>query len=68
MKLLNRNFSSEVGKRLALIRNELEYTRCEMALRLGIHKDNLYKNEIGCSIPGIDTLYRLHTDFDISLD
>ena len=68
MKMLNHNFSSAVGKRIALIRDELRYTLSEMALKLGIHGDNFYKNEIGYSIPGIDKLYRLHTDFDISLD
>ncbi|HLP62055.1 MAG TPA: helix-turn-helix domain-containing protein [Candidatus Deferrimicrobium sp.] len=68
MKILTRNFSLAVGQRIALIRQEHQYPRSEMALKLGIHPDNYYKNEIGYSIPGMDTLYRLHTDFDISLD
>lgn len=68
MKIITRSFSLAVGQRIALIRKEHQYTRREMSVKLGIHQDNYYKNEIGYSIPGMDTLYRLHTDFDISLD
>lgn len=68
MTVRTKNFISDVSKRLRLVRKEHQYTRREMALRLGISPANYYKNETGVSMPRTDTLYRLHTDFDISLD
>ncbi len=50
------------------MRKEHEYTRREMALHLGITQTNYYKNESGICFPRLDTLRRLHTDFDISMD
>jgi transcriptional regulator with XRE-family HTH domain len=43
-------------------------TRREMAAKLGINKTNYYKNEIGYSLLGIDTMNQLHMNFDISID
>jgi transcriptional regulator with XRE-family HTH domain len=51
-----------------LVRKEHDYTRHDMAMRLGITQSNLYKNESGICFPRMDTLQRLHTDFDISMD
>jgi transcriptional regulator with XRE-family HTH domain len=39
-----------------------------MAAKLGLSPATYYKNETGFFLPGLDTLYRLHTEFDISLD
>lgn len=68
MTLRTKSFISDVSKRLRSVRKEHEYTRREMALRLGISQGNYYKNESALSLPRTDTLYRLHTDFDISVD
>jgi transcriptional regulator with XRE-family HTH domain len=68
MTIRTKSFISDLSKRLRLVRKEHQYTRREMALRLGISPANYYKNETAVSMPRTDTLYRLHTDFDISLD
>jgi transcriptional regulator with XRE-family HTH domain len=68
MILRTRNFVAGVSSRLKLVRKEHDYTRRDMALRLGITQTNLYKNESGICFPRMDTLHRLHTDFDISMD
>jgi len=66
--MLIKNFRIAVGKRLSQVRKESDLTRSKMAERLGINKTNYYKNEIGYSLLGIATMYRLHIDFDISMD
>lgn len=68
MKILTNNFRVDVGKKLSLVRKERDLTRSEMAERLGLNKTSYYKNEVGYSLPGLDTMYRLHMDFDISID
>jgi transcriptional regulator with XRE-family HTH domain len=68
MTIRTKSFISDLSKRLRLVRKEHQYTRREMSLRLGISPANYYKNETAVSMPRTDTLYRLHTDFDISLD
>jgi transcriptional regulator with XRE-family HTH domain len=39
-----------------------------MARRLGVNKSNYYRNEIGIAFLRLESLIRLHVDFDISLD
>jgi len=68
MILRTRNFVAGVSSRLKLVRKEHDYTRRDMALRLGITQTNLYKNESGICFPRMETLHRLNTDFDISMD
>ncbi|MCU0287601.1 MAG: helix-turn-helix transcriptional regulator [Acidobacteria bacterium] len=68
MKIQTGNFQALVGKRLTSIRKDLEFSRSEMAAKLGLSPATYYKNETGFFLPGLDTLYRLHTEFDISLD
>ncbi|HLP59315.1 MAG TPA: helix-turn-helix transcriptional regulator [Candidatus Deferrimicrobium sp.] len=68
MKIQTVHFQSEVAQRLALIRREHQFTRREMALKLELTPATYYKNETGFFLPGLDTLHKLHTDFDISLD
>ncbi len=58
----------EAGHRLEEVRKSYDHSRQEMANRLGVSRSNLYKNEIGFYFPRLDTLVRLHDDFDISLD
>lgn len=68
MILRTSNFVADVSSRLKKVRKEHDYTRHDMAMRLGITQTNLYKNESGICFPRMDTLQRLHTDFDISMD
>lgn len=68
MKVQTGNFKAAIGQRLALIREELRLTRGEMAAKLGLTQATYYKNETGFSLPGLDTLARLHKELDISLD
>ncbi|MDQ1353032.1 MAG: Helix-turn-helix protein [Acidobacteriota bacterium] len=68
MKLRSKNFINEVGHRLELARKSYGYGRSEMAQRLGIARSNLYRSEIGFSLPRMETLLRLKEIFDISLD
>ena len=57
-----------MGQRLRQLRTHLNYSPREMAARLGIQTSPYYKNENGDTLPGSDSLYRLHQDFGISLD
>ncbi|MCU0288315.1 MAG: helix-turn-helix domain-containing protein [Acidobacteria bacterium] len=68
MKIQTGNFQALVGKRLTSIRKGLGFNRSEMAAKLGLSPATYYKNETGFFLPGLDTLYCLHTEFDISLD
>lgn len=63
-----KNFLIEVGQRLMTIRSAQGITRSEMARRLGVNKSNYYRNETGIAFPRLESLIRLHVDFDISLD
>lgn len=68
MKILKGKHLFEIGQRLNTIRNEAGLTRRMMALKLGIHKKSYYKHECGVSLPCFETLHRLQTEFDISMD
>ena len=68
MKIQSGDFVALVSQRIALIREELQLTRREMASKLGLHYATYYKNEVGFFLPCLDTLAHLHNDFDISVD
>jgi transcriptional regulator with XRE-family HTH domain len=68
MKQKTKKIVVEAGQRLEMVRKSYDYSRQEMASRLGVSRSNLYKNEIGFYFPRLDTLIRLHEDFDVSLD
>ncbi|MCX6579511.1 MAG: helix-turn-helix transcriptional regulator [Candidatus Aminicenantes bacterium] len=68
MKQRTKKIVVEAGQRLEAVRKSYDHSRQEMASRLGVSRSNLYKNEIGFYFPRLDTLVRLHDDFDISLD
>ncbi|MDQ1351440.1 MAG: Helix-turn-helix protein [Acidobacteriota bacterium] len=68
MKQRTKKIVVEAGHRLEVLRKSHDYSRQEMASRLGVSRSNLYKNEIGFYFPRLDTLVRLHDDFDLSLD
>jgi transcriptional regulator with XRE-family HTH domain len=51
-----------------MLRRQLGYSRPEMAERFGITSNALGKNEHGESFPNTQTLHRLASDFDISMD
>lgn len=68
MKINKREFSREVGRRLTMLRRQLGFSRPEMAKRFGISSNALGKNEHGDSSPNTQTLHRLASDFDISMD
>jgi len=56
------------GLRLRKIREQLRFSRVEMAARMGIKSVSYYKNENGETFPGLRSLDRLQKDFDISMD
>ncbi|MCX6579925.1 MAG: helix-turn-helix domain-containing protein [Candidatus Aminicenantes bacterium] len=64
----DRKTVQEIGNRLKDLREHLKFSRKEFALRLGIAMNGYSKNEMGMNIPGIPTLKRLATDFNISMD
>ncbi|NIM13976.1 MAG: helix-turn-helix domain-containing protein [Candidatus Aminicenantes bacterium] len=57
-----------IGKRLRLLRKQLNYSAQEMAARLGLNYNSYYKNENSETYPGINTLYQLSEAHDISID
>ncbi|MGD2090445.1 MAG: helix-turn-helix transcriptional regulator [Candidatus Aminicenantes bacterium] len=68
MKINKREFSQEVGRQLKMLRRQLGYSRTEMAEQFGISNNALGKNENGESFPNVQTLHRLASQFDISMD
>ena len=68
MKINKREFSRELGRRLRMVRRQLGFSRPELAERFGISPNALGKNEHGDSVPNAQTLHRLASDFDISMD
>jgi transcriptional regulator with XRE-family HTH domain len=68
MKINKREFSRELGRRLTMVRRQLGFSRPELAERFGISSNALGKNEHGESIPNPQTLHRLASDYDISMD
>jgi len=56
------------GKRLSIIRRQLELSRKDMANRLGLSWPAYYKNEAGETFPRQSTVIRLEKEYDISMD
>jgi len=68
MRTDNRKTAQEVGARLKELRGCLNYSRNEIANRLGITANAFGKNENGNTLPGIPTLRRLSGDLNVSMD
>ncbi len=68
MRTDNRKTVQEVGARLKELRGRLNYSRNEIANRLGITANAFGKNENGNTLPGIPTLRRLSGDLNVSMD
>ena len=68
MELNVRNLTNEAALKLRKLRDKLGYSRGEMASYLGVTRSGYNKNESGETFPGIQSLYRLSRDHDISLD
>ena len=68
MKILKGKQLLGVGRCLKAVRNEAGLTCRMMALKLGVHIKSYYKHERGVSLPCVETLGRLQTEFDISMD
>lgn len=64
----NRALLQGAGLRLIKIREQLRFSRAEMAARMGIKPVGYYKNENGETFPGLRSLDRMQKDFDISMD
>jgi transcriptional regulator with XRE-family HTH domain len=58
----------EIGNKLKEIREPSGYNHREMGERLGIDKTSYYRYENGETPPKLMTLYKLGSEFDISLD
>lgn len=58
----------EIGYRLRSVRFFLNYSRREMSSHFGITIAGYTKNENGMTVPGINGLYKLGTNFNVSLD
>ncbi len=68
MGINHRKTLQEVAGRLKELREHLNYSRKEMAARLGVTRNGYTKNENGDTLPGIPSLRRLSRDLDISMD
>jgi len=58
----------EIGARLEGLRRQLDFTRDEMAVHFSLTRNGYAKNERGDTFPGLDTLFRLSKNYDISMD
>ena len=63
MGMYTKAFIRSTGNRLKKVRHHLEYSRFEMARRLGIAKVTYDKNENGGSFPNFNTLKILSNDY-----
>ena len=68
MKTERSKILQETGTRLRKLREELGYTRKEMAKRLGLTTSGYSRNETGRYYPGFFTLQRLSKQFEVSMD
>jgi transcriptional regulator with XRE-family HTH domain len=50
------------------VREQLNYSIQDMARRLGLSHSGYFKNESGITFPKLNTLARLHEEYDISMD
>lgn len=58
----------QVALKLRQVREKLNFTPKEMAARLGVSSGAYYKNETAETFPGFQSLYRLSSEYDISMD
>jgi transcriptional regulator with XRE-family HTH domain len=58
----------EIGARLTKLREQLNYSREEMAAHCEVTESGLGKNERGDHLPQLDTLENLVKKFDASMD
>jgi len=68
MKFNKRDILRESGVRLRKVREQLGCTRPEMAARLGITANGYRKNENGECFPNTQSLFRLFSEYDVSMD
>jgi len=68
MKFNKRDILRKTGVRLRKVRGQLGYTRSEMAARLGITVNGYRKNESGECFPNPQSLFRLSSEYDVSMD
>jgi transcriptional regulator with XRE-family HTH domain len=58
----------EIGSRLTTLREQLDYSREEMAANCEVSESAYAKNERGDHLPKLDTLENLVNKFDASMD
>jgi transcriptional regulator with XRE-family HTH domain len=58
----------EFSKKLVYLRTQKKLTQTQLAERLGVTRQSVYKWESGQSYPEAMTLWEMHLLFDISLD
>ena len=68
MKFNKRDILRETGVRLRKVRELLGCTRREMAEHLGITANSYRKNENGQCFPNTQSLFRLSSQYDVSMD
>jgi transcriptional regulator with XRE-family HTH domain len=68
MKLNKKSLLREIGFRLGKVREQLGFTKPEMAERFGMSPNGYRKNENGETLPNIETLHRLSTEYGIDMD
>jgi transcriptional regulator with XRE-family HTH domain len=68
MKYNKRDILQGAGLRMRKVREQLGYTRREMAQHLGITVNGYRKNESGECFPNTKSLFQLSTEYGISMD
>jgi transcriptional regulator with XRE-family HTH domain len=68
IKFNKQDIFRDTGVRLRKIREQLGYTRPEMAERLGMSAGGYRKNESGECFPNAKSLFRLSSEYDVSMD
>ena len=58
----------EFSKKLVYLRTQKKLTQTQLAEKLGVTRQSVYKWESGQSYPEAMTLWEMHLLFDISLD
>ena len=58
----------EIGSRLTTLREQLDYSRDQMAVHCEVTESAYAKNERGDHLPKLDTLENLVKKFDASMD
>jgi transcriptional regulator with XRE-family HTH domain len=68
MKYNKRDILQSAGLRMRKVREQLGYTRREMAQHLGITVNGYRKNESGECFPNTKSLFQLSSEYGISMD